>query len=284
MPKLPASDEMYWISQGAGDPVLFLHGIPTSCQLWNGVIERMAGTFTCLAVDLPGLGKTTRTVSGFRDLDSLVAKIEALRIKCKIDKWHVVGHDAGCAIAVHYAHRHQQHVDRLALVTPSIFPDLKPFSLFELLRKPVLGELMAPVVNFVFWKLIMRRALERTGDQVAALADFYEPFRSPLGAWRFMSLLRWGNPAEVLAAIPEELADLLIPTIIFHGLQDRAVPKRFATQTALLLRQSEIVLLDCGHFVPMKEPAAIAVRLLRFFDRQAAIDQRSTTAQTIAAD
>ena len=275
---------MYLVSQGTGDPILFLHGIPTSCRLWNGVIERMAGQFTCLAVDLPGLGKTSRSSNGFRDLDCLVAKIEALRIKCGIEKWHVVGHDAGCAIAVHYAHRHRQRVDRLALLTPSIFPDLKPFAPFQLLRKPILGELMAPIINLVFWKLIMKRALESDSDKVAALADFYEPFRNPLGAWRLMSLLRWGDPEEILAAIPEELAGLLNPTLIFHGLQDLAVPERFATQTASLLRHSEIVLLDCGHFLPMKEPAAIAHRLVKFFDTRAIADSSWIDAPAMAAD
>ena len=74
---------MYLLSQGSGDPILFLHGIPTSCHLWNGVIERMTDRFTCIAIDLPGLGKTPSTPQGFRELNAIVARIEALRIKCR---------------------------------------------------------------------------------------------------------------------------------------------------------------------------------------------------------
>jgi pimeloyl-ACP methyl ester carboxylesterase len=259
-------DEMYLVSRGSGDPVLFLHGIPTSSHLWDGVIERMTDQFTCLAVDLPGLGRTPKAPHGLGELNALVAGIEGLRIKCGVDKWHVVGHDAGCAIAVHYAHQHQAHVGRLALLTPSIFPDLEPFFLFELLRKPVLGELMAPLINLIFWRLVMRRALDERREVQAVVADFNAPFSGLPGGWRLMSLLRWGKPEEVLATIPKLLPELLLPTLVFHGSSDRAVPASFAERAVGLIPNSEMVLLNSGHFLPMNEPAVIAERLLGFFD------------------
>ena len=258
-------DEMYLLRQGSGEPVLFLHGIPTSCHLWNGVIQRMQGQFTCMAVDLPGLGRSAKSPRGFGELNRLVETIEALRIKNKIDKWHVVGHDAGCAIAVHYAHQYREHVGRLALLTPSIFPDLKPFFLFEILRKPLLGELMAPVISPIFWKLVMRRTLEDNQELKDVLEDFHAPFHGWMGAWRLMSLLRWGRPTEVLRDVPALLPELLMPTLIFHGAYDPAVPKSFAARASELIPNSEVVLLNSGHFLPMNNPAEIADRLLRFF-------------------
>lgn len=261
------SDAMYLLSRGSGDPVLFLHGFPTSCRLWDGVIERMAGEFTCIAVDLPGLGRTPKVPAGFGELNTIVAMLEVLRIKNKVDKWHVVGHDAGCAIAVHYAHRYPAHTGRLALLTPSIFPELEPFFLFEILRKPVLGELLAPLISLIFWDMVMRKTLDGSRGGWDALKDFHAPFRGLLGPWRLMSLMRWGKPSEVLAAIPGLLPELLMPTLIFHGLHDPAVPASFAMRASGLIPDSEMVISDSGHFLPMNEPAAIAERLLGFFDR-----------------
>jgi len=80
-----------------------------------------------------------------------------------------------------------------------------------------------------------------------------------------MSLLRWGNPAEVLASMPKRLTELLVPTLIFHGKRDAAVPPAFATRAASLIPDSEVIFLDCGHFLPLSEPATIAQELLRFF-------------------
>jgi len=138
---------MYLLSRGAGYPVLFIHGIPTNGQLWSGVVQKMRDSFTCMAVDLPGLGKTPKVSSGLRQLETLAEEIEQIRVEHNIEKWHVVGHDAGSAIAVHYAHRFQDRVDRLALLSPALFPELKPFHLFRIIRSPVLGELLAPAVN-----------------------------------------------------------------------------------------------------------------------------------------
>jgi pimeloyl-ACP methyl ester carboxylesterase len=257
-------EDMFLLRRGSGDPILFLHGIPTSCQLWNGVIERMAGQFTCLAVDLPGLGRTARRSRGFGELGELVSAIDTIRIRNKIEKWHIVGHDAGCAIAVHYAHQHPEHVGRLALLTPSIFPDLEPFFLFEMLRMPLLGEIIAPAVNLIFWRLVMRRIFDGDGALSATLEDFHAPFAGLLGAWRLMSLLRWGQPTEVLASIPALLPELLMPTLIMHGSKDPAVPDCFATRASRVIPNSEKIVLDSGHFLPLAEPALIASSLLDF--------------------
>ena len=258
---------MYQFTAGSGDPVLFLHGMPTSSWLWNRIIERMSDRFTCIAVDLPGFGRSPRLPCGFRELDALAASIEALRIEQGIEKWNVVGHDAGCAIGVEYAHRYPHRVCRLALLTPSIFPDLKPFYLFELLRKPLVGEFMAPAINMLFWKLVMRLALQEdpNRDRKDIVHDFQTPFHGLSGAWRLMSLLRWGDPAEVLASMPGRLTELFAPTLIFHGTRDAAVPTVFATRAADLIPDSEVILLNSGHFLPMSDPEIIGRELSRFF-------------------
>ena len=279
----PSCDDMFFLSRGSGDPILFLHGIPTSCQLWSGVIERMTDCFTCLAVDLPGLGRTARRNRGFGEFSELVNAIETVRIRNNVDKWHIVSHDAGCAIAVHYAHRHPEHVSRLALLTPSIFPELEPFFLFEMLRKPFLGEMIAPAVNVIFWKLVMRRVFAGNRALHAAIEDFHAPFAGPLGAWRLMSLLRWGCPTEVLASIPALLPQLLMPTLIMHGSKDPAVPECFATRASQLIPNSEKVILDSGHFLPMNEPALIASSLLSFLDSGNASIPDSWTPSAVAS-
>ena len=261
---------MYHLSRGTGYPVLFIHGIPTSGQLWNGVIEKLGGQYTCLAVDLPGLGRSPKTPYGPRQLEALADQIEQIRIENKIDKWHVVGHDAGSAVAVHYAFRFQQRVDRLALLSPAVFPELKPFHLFRIMRKPVVGELLAPIVNSIFWNVAMRHAVQDRAELTDTVKDFQAPFAGPLGAWRMMSMLRWGNPEEVLAAIPEMLPQLLVPTLIFQGSHDTAVPELFALRASALIPRSKVVMVDSGHFIPLNNPEVVATELLSFFRAAAA--------------
>jgi len=256
---------MYLLSRGTGYPVLFIHGIPTSGQLWNGVIDKLGGQYTCHAVDLPGLGRSPKGAYRPSQLEVLADQIEQIRIENNIEKWHVVGHDAGSAIAVHYAFRFQERVDRLALLSPAVFPELKLFHLFRILRRPVIGELLAPIVNSIFWNVAMRNAVEGREELTDTVKDFHAPFAGPMGAWRMMAMLRWGKPEEVLAAIPAMLPQLLIPTLIFQGSHDKAVPELFAHRASALIPRSKVVMVDSGHFIPLNNPEVVAAELMSFF-------------------
>jgi pimeloyl-ACP methyl ester carboxylesterase len=262
---------MYLLSRGSGYPVLFIHGIPTSSRLWSGVIDKLLGRFTCMAIDLPGLGRTPKDCDedgcSLNRLEALADQIEKIRVEHGIDKWHVVGHDAGSAIAVHYAHRFQDHVDHLALLSPAVFPELKPFHLFRVMRRPVIGELLAPIMNAIFWKIAMRYAMEpQRAEWNDVVEDFYAPFSGPKGAWRLMSVLRFGDPAKVLGSIPAMLPQLLIPTLIVQGSHDKAIPEMFARRASALIPQSKVIMVDSGHFIPLNNPEVVAAELLSFFE------------------
>jgi pimeloyl-ACP methyl ester carboxylesterase len=256
---------------GSGDPILFIHGMPTSSRLWRGIIERLCGRYTCFAIDLPGLGKSPHEPYDADFLRHLAEQIEQIRIANKIDKWHVVGHDAGSVVAVHYARYFPQRVACMALLSPALFPELKPFYLLEVLRKPIVGEILAPLIGPIFWKIAMHRAVSGVehGDQ--AVGDFYKPFSGLSGSWAFMRVLRWGKPAEVLADVPGFLPSLLMPTLIFHGAQDIAIPEAFARRASELIPNASLVKLESGHFIPLNQPEPVAAGLAGFFDRHAPI-------------
>lgn len=260
---------MHLLCRGSGYPVLFIHGMPTSNQLWRGVIERLCGHFTCLAIDLPGLGNTPSEPYSSNYLEMLANRIEALRIEKKIEKWHVVGHDAGSAVAVRYALTFQERVGQLALLSPALFPELKPYFLLELLRKPIIGELLAPPVSSIFWNIAMRRATRNEEEIIVdpVFNSFRRPFLGVEGSWRFMRVMRWGKPAEVLGDIPACLPHLLVPTVIFWGLRDPAIPQAFARRALTLIPNSTLVEVDSGHFIPLNRPAFVASKLLHFFAR-----------------
>jgi pimeloyl-ACP methyl ester carboxylesterase len=249
--------------QGKGDAILFIHGMPTSHMLWDGVIQQLSTDYRCFAVDLPGMGETPFLPYSAGYLDRLAKEIELLRIRHGVRKWHVVGHDAGSAVAVHYAGRFSQRVGCLALLSPAIFPELKPFYLLNALRKPLVGEVLAPLLHLAFWQIAMRRAITGAskGDLLRA---FYKPFSGVAGAWRLMRLVRWGRPEDMLGEIPAMLADLRMPTLLFHGRRD-VLPASFAERAASLIPNSSLVTLDTGHFIPLEKPNDVAARLRSCF-------------------
>jgi pimeloyl-ACP methyl ester carboxylesterase len=256
---------MHLVSCGSGEPILFIHGMPTNGRLWSGIIERLCGSYQCFAIDLPGLGKSPCAKYGPRYLQSLAERIDAIRMENNIAKWHVVGHDAGSAVAVHYAHYFPEHVDHLALLSPALFPELRPYYLIEPLRKAVLGELLAPFIRTIFWRIAMNRALESTKDGGSMRKDFYKPFAGAGGAWKFMRVMRWGKPEQVLAEVPGFLAKMLMPTMILHGSGDVAIPEAFAHRATRLMPNATMHIVDSGHFIPLSQPATVAKSLDQFF-------------------
>jgi pimeloyl-ACP methyl ester carboxylesterase len=259
---------VHCIYRGKGEAILFIHGMPTNHMLWDGVIGQLSNQFQCFAVDLPGMGETPFVPYSSDYLHRMAERIELLRIQHGVERWHVVGHDAGAAIAIEYASRFQKHVGCLALLSPAIFPDLKPFFLLNPLRKPIVGEMLAPLLHFVFWKVAMHRALAG-GSKGSAFQAFYERFSGPAGAWRLMRLVRWGKPEEMLGDIPLKLTRLLMPALLFHGSRD-VLPAAFAERAASLIPNSHVVTLEAGHFLPVERPNDVATLLQTFFVNQPA--------------
>jgi pimeloyl-ACP methyl ester carboxylesterase len=264
---------MHLVRCGSGDPILFIHGMPTSSCLWKGIIERLCGEFTCFTVDLPGLGETPAELYSPEYLHSVAKQIDRIRVENKIDRWHVVGHDAGSAVAVHYAHYFPDHVDCMALLSPALFPELKPFYLIEWLRKPILGELLAPIIGPVFWKVAMRRALAGSVASDQMIAAFSKPFSGFRGPWQFMRVVRWGKPSTVLADVPQFLPELSMPTLIFHGSRDVTIPGAFALRASKLMPNARMVTVDSGHFIPIHQPESIAKGIAGFFDHPLVLDR-----------
>jgi haloalkane dehalogenase len=70
---------MYLLSRGLGFPVLFMHGIPISSHLWNATVDELPGRFSCLAIDLLGLGRSPNDRGRGNQLEALAEWIERIR-------------------------------------------------------------------------------------------------------------------------------------------------------------------------------------------------------------
>ena len=254
---------MHSSSHGKGEAVLLVHGMPSNGRLWDEVVGELSRQYRCIVIDLPGMGDTPFFPYSPAYFAQVAAQIERLRRRYRVQRWHVVGHDGGCAIAIQYAHLYPRRVDCLALLSPAVFPDLRPFFLLDVLRKPVLGELSAPLVHAVFWHVAMRRALPGA-RHASRRSSFAKTFRGIRGPWKLMRLVRWGRPAIVFQKFPSILKDLACPTLVIHGSRD-ILPESFARRAATLIANSQLIAVDSGHFIPLEQAAQVSRHLVAFF-------------------
>lgn len=209
MPTVDVLDSaMHFEEVGAGTPLVFLHGNPTSSYLWRGVLPRMGAPGRLLAPDLIGMGRSGKPVVEYRFADH-ARYLDAFFDSLTLDGVVLVGHDWGGALAFDWAARHPDRVRGVAFMETIVrpmsweeFPEgARP--LFESFRAPGVGEAMVLDEN-----VFIEQALPGTvasGLSEEDLEAYREPYptresRLPLLQWpRSMPLD--GEPADVVARI-----------------------------------------------------------------------------------
>ncbi len=204
---------MSYGEMGSGDPILFLHGNPTSSYLWRDIMPHCAGLGRCVAPDLIGMGDSEkldapgpgsyRFVEHREYLDGL---LDALGVTGDVV---FVCHDWGSALAFDWANRHRQAVRGIAymeaLVRPLAWAEWNEAArpVFEGFRSPA-GEQMVLEKN-VFVERVLPGSILRDLSE-AEMAVYRRPFaeagegRRPTLTWP-REIPLGGEPADVVAIV-----------------------------------------------------------------------------------
>jgi haloalkane dehalogenase len=202
--------EMAYVDVGGGDPIVFLHGNPTSSYLWRNVIPHLAGLGRCLAPDLVGMGESGRTPDGsYRFVDHaryLDGWFEALGLKRNVT---LVIHDWGSALGFHWARRNPASVKGIAymeaIVRPVALAEWPEAArkVFVGMRSPAGDEMV--LKNNVFIERILPGSIVRKLSDTEMNA-YRKPYLDPGESRRPM--LTWprqipidGEPADVTAIV-----------------------------------------------------------------------------------
>lgn len=245
-------------TRGAGNPVVFLHGFPTSSHLWNDVVPLMPAGHRLVVLDLLGFGRSDRPLG--RDLSLLghAERVLGLMDALGITRACIVGHDVGGGIAQVMATRWPQRVSHLCLIDSVAFDAWPP-------REVKLARAMLPLTRHLppAWLLsIVRRDLCRgyTDEArcVGSIDRYVKPFASPDGRDAFVSHVNALDPSETLALEPR-LGGIVCPTSILWGEGDPFIPSTVAKRLHAAIPGSTLeVLPGARHFLPEEAPERVA--------------------------
>lgn len=177
---------MAYTETGTGDPIVFLHGNPTSSYLWRHVIAEVGDLGHCLAPDLIGMGDSDKLADSGPGSYTFVEHREYL------DAWFetvgatsnlvLVGHDWGSALGFDWARRHPDAMRGIAYMEAAVRPgrwaDFPPpaVELFRALRSPA-GEQMILEHNMFVEAVLPAGVLNPLEPE--ALSDYRRPFTEP---------------------------------------------------------------------------------------------------------
>ena len=247
---------------GTGTPVIFIHGSGPGVSAWSNwrlALPYVSEHFHVFAYDQLGFGYTELPAQHSYGLEQWTEHLFGFMHAVGVTKAHLVGNSMGAAVALAAAVTHPEAVDKLVLMgamgvhfpiaegldavwgyTPSIANMKKLIDIFAYDRKLVTDALAE------------QRYLSsiRPGMQEAFSSMFPTPRQQGVDA---------------LAAYEERLREVHVPTLLFHGREDRVIP--LATSLTLLNTLENVqlhVFGHCGHWT-QTEYAGAFNRLARDF-------------------
>ncbi|MBK8661771.1 MAG: alpha/beta fold hydrolase [Ignavibacteriales bacterium] len=104
-------------AMGDGSPVVFIHGLGSYIPAWNKNLLPLSKHFRCIAIDLPGYGKSSKSLHP-GTMDYYAEVVIKLMDKLGINKFNICGHSMGGVIAFKLAIEFPERVDKLFLSAP----------------------------------------------------------------------------------------------------------------------------------------------------------------------
>ena len=230
MSRVPVLDtEIAYVDRGKGDPIVFLHGNPTSSYLWRNVIPHLEGLGRCLAPDLVGMGESGKAKNGsYRFADHaryLDQWFESLGLDRNVT---LVMHDWGSALGFHWAHRHLPKVKALvymeAIVRPVTWEEWPELArrIFQGMRSPD-GEGMILERNLFVERILPSSVIRELSQE--ELDVYRRPYLEPGESRR--PTLTWpreipidGHPEDVVEVVSEYaqwLSTSTLPKLFING-------------------------------------------------------------------
>jgi haloalkane dehalogenase len=266
-----------YVEVGVGDPIVFLHGNPTSSYLWRNVIPQLDGRGRCLAPDLIGMGRSGKSPAGRYRFEDHVRYLDAWFDALDLRRATLVVHDWGSALGFHWAQRHADRVRALvymeALVRPVTWAEWPEAArkIFQAMRSPA-GEDMVLAKN-VFVERILPASVLR-GLTPEEMERYREPYREAGESRR--PTLTWpreipidGEPADVTAVVDaygKWLAKSPLPKLFINGTPGSILVGAQRDFCRSWPNQEEVTVKG-SHFLQEDSPAEIGQAIARFLRR-----------------
>lgn len=216
--------KMHYVEEGEGQPILLIHGNPTSSYLWRNVIPHLRSEGRVIAVDLIGMGRSDKPDLSYQFEDH-IDYVEAFIEKLGLERIVLVLHDWGGGIGFDYAMRHPENVRGIAfmeaVMRPTRWEDAGAVAkyLFTNLRDEEVGYDLVVRENYFVEKLMPMMAGRDLSDREM---DYYrapylnESDRKPVQVWP-QELPISGSPERThtrIAATYERLKESTLPLLL----------------------------------------------------------------------
>jgi len=270
--------KIHYIEEGEGDPILFLHGNPTSSYLWRNIIPYLKDKGRCIAPDLIGMGKSDKPDIDYSFFDH-VKYIEGFIEKMNLQNITLVVHDWGSALGFHYAMRNEANVKGIAFMEAILMPlKWESFTdearkIFKAFRTPKVGWDMIVNQNFFIEQILGKMDTVRNLSE-EEMNHYRKPFEKPehrKPVWKGPNELPIeGIPQDVTEAVQsynQKLQESNIPKLLFYAEPGLLVTKTLVDWSRTNLKNLKTVNIGPGmHCLQEDNPQLIGSEIANWYD------------------
>jgi len=273
--ELPGKIRLAYVDEGKGDQtIIFIHGLGSYLKSWQKNIEGLKDHYRCIAIDLPGYGKSSKAPhSGMMSFYAGVISdlIDELNLKNVV----IAGHSMGGQIAMMFAVNYPYKVQKLILAAPAGFEE------FNKGQKQWFRDVMT--VEGVYKTTVeqIQTNLAYNFYNVPADAEFMITDRIAMRSAEDFEAYCYAVVRSVNGMVDEPVIDILKeikhPALILYGEYDNLIPNRFlnpgttydlAQKGASLLPGSKLVMIpNCGHFLQFEKYKVFNEEVILFLSK-----------------
>ncbi|WP_336518275.1 alpha/beta hydrolase [Pollutibacter soli] len=267
---------IFYCTEGAGTPIVLLHGFPTSSFDWSKIWNTLTQRYQLVALDFMGYGFSDKPVNYNYTIKDNAAIVQTLLKNLKIDQYHLLTHDVGDSVAQELfalqQETHQHRIVSCCLLNGGLFPEThRPTTTQKLLLGPL---------GFLFSKMGSYKKFRSSFSVL--FPETSRPSESEMKALYDLILYNGGNKIThlLIKYITERknnrerwvsaLQNASCPLLLIDGISDPVSGKHMVSRYRELVPQSSVVEIEnCGHYPQIEFPGEVLKHYSDFMSRHA---------------
>jgi pimeloyl-ACP methyl ester carboxylesterase len=263
-----------YTDEGSGaETIIFIHGLGNYLPAWKNNVEALKSRYRCIAIDLPGYGKSSRgrypfTMEFYADV--VVQLMDHLQLPTAV----IAGHSMGGQIAMTAALKYPARVKKLVLVSAAGFES------FTEGEKQWFREIAVPELTKNATPQQIRANVVQTFYNMPADAEFMVTDRIATRKAKGLDGYAYTVAQSIKAMVNQPVIDLVDrikqPALIIYGENDNLIPNPFlhAGRTrgiaeigyAAIKNSTLLMIPECGHFAQYEHPLEVNNAIQQFLE------------------
>lgn len=267
------STEIAYVKKGnQNKTLLFVHGLSSNIDAWSQNFEALSTQFTCVALDLPGYGKSSKVNADYTPtfFSEIINKfIEVLNLENVV----LIGHSMGGQAAIKFAVTYPDKISKLILIAPA---GIEQFSKAE-------GDLIKATITSENVKNTSDEQIEKNyefnfyvmPEEASAMIEDRKNIRNSIDFDLHCKAISKSVSGMLDEPVYEDLKNISHETLVIYGANDFLIPNKYLHASLTIqdiaaiaddqIENSQVELVkESGHFVQFEKPKEVNQLIMRF--------------------